>query len=128
MFFTNWINWIFSFFVIQNNSQDEPIPTKTVHRKEHEIIQNPNCQGVSAKAEINKSNNELIQKTNCQGISAKAESREEMDKNIKKNMENMKFKNVLEKIRKYHILEEDDFNYIKLLPNDQMMKFIRNLQ
>ena len=53
---------------------------------------------------------------------------EEMDKDIKKNMENMKFKNVLEKIRKYHILEEDDFNYIKLLPNDQMMKFIRNLQ
>jgi len=150
MFFTNWINWIISFFVIQNNSHDDQIPTKTVHRTEHEIIQTPNCQGVSAKAEINKSNNELIQKTNCQGVSAKAEihksnneliqktncqgvsakaeSIEEMDKEIKKNMENMKFKNVLEKIRKYHILDDGDFQYIKLLPNDQMMKFIRNLQ
>ena len=130
MFFTNWINWIFSFFVIQNNSHDEPIPTKTVHRKEHEIItpnyQSVNCQGISAKAEINKSNNELIQKTNCQGISAKTESIEEMYK--ENDIKNLKFKNVLEKIRKYHILDDEDFNYIKLLPNDQMMQFIRNLQ
>jgi len=40
----------------------------------------------------------------------------------------MKFQNLLEKIRKYHILDDEDFRYIKLLPNDQMMKFIRNLQ
>ena len=61
MFFTNWINWIFSFFVIQNNSHDEPMPTKTVHMNRHEIIQTQNaqhinCQGISAKPEINRRN------------------------------------------------------------------------
>jgi hypothetical protein len=132
MFFTNWINWILSFFVIQNNSQDDKISSNTVHRNGNEVIKKQNsqslyCQEKNTKIEVNKSNTELMQ-TNCQGISAKPESTEEMDKEIKKNMENMKFKNVLEKIRKYHILDDGDFQYIKLLSNDQMMKLIRNLQ
>jgi len=133
MFFTNWIIWIYSFFNIQRNSQDDTIPTKTKHG-----LKSLDCQGVSAKPnsfdEVKKQDTDTqiipSQDIYSQGISAKPESIEEMDKDkdIKQNLENIKFKNVLEKIRKYHILDDGDFNYIKLLPNDQMMKFIRNLQ
>jgi len=149
MYFTNWINWIFSFFTIRN-FQDNQMPSKTMHGSEinneqksqtlyfqknnltqetkEEIqknnIENICCQGINAKPESIKEIQNNIENICCQGISAKPESIQK----IQKNVENIKLRKILEKIRKYHILDDEDFNYIKLLPNDQMMKFIRNLQ
>jgi nitrate reductase NapAB chaperone NapD len=87
-------------------------------------IENICCQGISAKPESIQEIQNNIENICCQGISAKPESIQK----IQKNVENIKLRKILEKIRKYHILDDEDFNYIKLLPNDQMMKFIRNLQ
>ena len=48
--------------------------------------------------------------------------------NEKIDLENIKFKAAFDKIKKYNILDEVDFEYIQKCRNEKMMEYIRNIE
>jgi hypothetical protein len=44
------------------------------------------------------------------------------------DIESIKFKAAFDKIQKYNILDEADYDYIKKCKNEKMMEYIRNIE
>jgi hypothetical protein len=111
MNFTNWIIWFLSFFKKEDIPEKEMVSSTKVHGREEEVSEFVNENKVHDYPRIYKTVETL--NPHCGLVF------QQIPDTTDSVLEEVKFKSLLEKIHKYDILGESEYNYIQNLPREK---------